>query len=110
MHPLDLITPSPGAIDRSGERVARGDMHERQGPHLTLTEQPSLSCNTMCNAMLVQQKSVGFIKPCTPSSHAFSQVLFHPPPREHPGRLDKSTNDHAASKQRYRRVYKMHQK
>lgn len=63
----------------------------------------------MCNAMLVQQKSVGCIKPCTPSSHAFSQVLFHPPPRDHPGRLDQSTNDHAASKQRYRRVYKMHQ-
>lgn len=41
MHPLDLITPSPGAIDRSGGRVARGDMDERQGPRLTLTEQPS---------------------------------------------------------------------
>lgn len=33
----------------------------------------------MCNAMLVQQKSVGCIKPCTPSSHAFSQVLFQSP-------------------------------
>lgn len=45
----------------------------------------------MCNTMLVQQKSVGCIKPCTPSSHAFSQVLFHAPPRDHPGHLDKST-------------------